>query len=394
MEMQNYLPPRPSPFLLPEMLHRMRTSDHLEKVTLWDGRKIWLVTRYEDACFVLRDNRFSSAHRHGNQPMISAGRLSAPGALGRTDEPRHREMRRLLSDEFLLKRVEALRPAIERIVTAQLERLLETPQPADFHAEFSSPIPTLVLNLVLGASAADQQEFRRCLNVLIDRTTGQAEKAAADQGLYARCVQVIKRKEKEPGDDMISRCVVTALREGSLHPEEAYRTMVQMITGGQETAANTITLGALTMLLNPEWRETIRDRPEAVPTAVEELLRFHAPQPDGLSRVALDDVMVGGTLVSAGDPLLISVASANRDEAVFDQPDDLDHDRQEARRHLTFGDGIHRCIGQWLARAELQIALHTVATRMPTLRLAVPFEDLSFTNDRFVYGVRELPVAW
>jgi cytochrome P450 len=153
-----------------------------------------------------------------------------------------------------------------------------------------------------------------------------------------------------------------------------------------------LSLGTLTMLLNPEWRRVMRDAPEAAPGAVEELLRYHTLMHDGLPRVATEDVIVGGTLISAGDGVVVSIASGNRDDDVFDRPDELDMERVNARRHLTFGYGPHQCLGQWLARAELQIALPAVAKK--GLRLAVPVEELSFKEDMHVYGVHELPVTW
>lgn len=391
--MHRILPPRRSPFDEPELLREMREQDRLGKVTTWDGKQVWYVTRYEDARFVLRDARFSVAQRQA-LPELMPGRDRTPGALGRTDEPRHRELRRMLADEFLVKRIEALRPGIEHTVAEQLARLLSASPPVDFHTAFSMGIPAETIGALLGASPSVRESFRQCLAILTDRDTPVEERSEADTRLYSCCRQLVEQKLEEPGDDVISRCMTGPLREGRMHPEEAYRTTVQMVAGGHETTSTTITLGTLTMLVKPDWRRTFRDEPEAIPDAVEELLRFHAPQPDGMPRVALEDVMVGGTRVSAGDGLLVCVASANRDDRAFDRPGELEVDRDTARRHLTFGHGAHRCIGQWLARAEIQAALRAVATGIPTLRLAVPFETLAFKEDNFVAGVRELPVTW
>jgi hypothetical protein len=371
----------------------MREQDRLGKVTTWDGRRVWYVTRYEDARRVLRDSRFSVVQDKG-LPELSPGRDKTPGTLGRTDEPRHRELRRMLADEFLVKRIDALQPSIEHTVATQLALLLTAAPPVDFHTAFSMGIPAETIGSLLGAQPGARECFRRCLAILTDRTTTAAEKAMADQELYFCCRQLVEQKLEEPGDDVISRCMTGPLRDGRMHPEEAYRTTVQLVSGGHDTTAATITIGTLTMLVKPEWRQALRDRPEVASDAVEELLRFHTPMIDGLPRVALEDVVVGTTRISAGDGLLVCVASANRDERAFDRSDELDVDRAAARHHLAFGHGVHRCIGQWLARAEIRTAISAVATEIPTLRLAVPFEELTFREESFIAGVRELPVTW
>lgn len=393
MTAYKFLPNRRSPFDQPEILREMRKQDRLDKVTTWDGKLVWYVTRYEDARFVLRDSRFSVAQENG-LPELSPGRDKTPGALGRTDEPRHRELRRMFADEFLVKRVEALRPEIEDTVTAQVARLLSATPPVDFHTAFSMGIPAETVGSLLGAPPEARAVFRQCLEIVTDRTTTVAEKSMADKELYSCCKRLVEQKLEEPDDDIISRCITDPLRDGRMHPEEAYRTTVQLVSGGHDTTSAMITSGTLTMLVKPEWREALREGPEAVRDAVEELLRFHTPMTDGLPRVALEDVVVGGTQVSAGDGLLVSVASANRDERTFDRPDELEADRSAARHHLSFGHGVHRCIGQWLARAEIQAALSAVAREIPTLRLAVPFEQIRFRENSFIGGVEELPVTW
>jgi cytochrome P450 len=393
MTTHHFLPPRRSPFDQPEIFREMRDQDRLPRMTMWDGREVWFVTRYEDARRVLRDSRFSVVRDKG-LPEPTPGRDLTPGTLGRMDEPRHREVRRMLSDEFLVKRIDALRPSIERTVVAQIEQLRSAIPPVDFHTAFAMAIPAETVGSLIGASPEDRRTFRSCLEILTDRTTPVAEKSVADKEMYSCCRRLVERKLAAPGDDIISRCMVGPLRDGRLQPEEAYRTTVQIVSGGHDTTSAMITAGVLTVLVRPEWRQALRDRPETAQSAVEELLRFHSPMPDGLPRVALEDVVIAGTRIRAGEGLLVCVAAANWDERTFDRPEEAEIDRTAARQHLSFGHGIHRCIGQWLARAEIQIALREVVTRIPTLRLAVPAEQIRFREDSFIGGVRELPVTW
>jgi cytochrome P450 len=393
MTSQHFLPPRRSPFDQPEIFREIRDQDRLVKMTMWDGRKVWYVTRHADARRVLRDSRFSVVRDKG-LPEPTPGRDQTPGTLGRMDEPRHREVRRMLSDEFLGKRIDALRPSIEHAVAAQLDHLLSATPPVDFHTAFAMAIPAATVGSLIGASQEDRQTFRDCLEILADRTTSITRKSIADKEMYSCCRRLVEQKLAAPGEDIISRCMTGPLRDGRLQPEEAYRTTVQIVSGGHDTTSATITAGVLTMLVKPEWRHALRERPETAPDAVEELLRFHSPMPDGLPRVALEDVVVAGTRIRAGDGLLVCVAAANWDERTFDQPDEVAIGRATARQHLSFGHGAHRCIGQWLARAQIQIALRAVATGIPTLRLAVPVEQIKFREDSFVGRVRELPVTW
>ena len=180
----------------------------------------------------------------------------------------------------------------------------------------------------------------------------------------------------------------------ALSPQELSLMVKLLMVAGQEPTANMISLATLTMLLTPGWFGAIQTSPDVVPNAVEELLRFHTLLHDGLPRVAKEDVVVGGVTIAAGDGVIVSLASGNRDASVFERPNELDMTRDRAGRHLTFGAGVHRCVARGLARAELRIALRTLAVRIPTLQLAVPFADISFMEDMHIYGVRELPVTW
>jgi cytochrome P450 len=396
MTLREYIPSRTGPFDPPEFLADVRAAEQLAKVSLWDGRQAWLVTRFSDARFVLGDQRFSSDIDNPGLPSLAPGLANARhrAAISRMDSPRHDELRRMVAPDFLPSRVNALRPTIERIVADQMDTLLDATPPVDLRTEFALAVPSRMICELLGVPLADRDFFEECTNKARARGLAKGQAAAAERQMYDYCDLLVARKEKEPTADLIGRLIVNEMPAGRLTREELITMVKVLITAGHETTASMICLGALTMLLNPDWFRALRDDPDVVPNAVEELLRYHTIVHEGVTRVATEDVVVGETVIKAGDGVVVSLASANRDGAMFDNADRPDLDRTDARRHLAFGHGAHLCLGMWLARAELQIALPALAARLPGLRLAVPVSSLRFSEDMQIYGVHELPVTW
>jgi cytochrome P450 len=439
----SFLPPRRGAFNPPDLLGRLRAGDPITRVTLSDGGQAWLVTRYDDARFVLCDPRFSADATNPGLPSLSPGRVFpwTRRTMSRMDDPRHADLRRVLAAEFTPARVAALRPTIERIVTSEIDDMLAAAaKPVDFHAAFATQVPGRLINELLGVPANDHERLRDLRRTLTSRTTTVDQLMAADDTLYEYCADLVSRRmadspddsadeADDSADDFVGRLVARGRRTGrhgpsgrNSQPDNSQRDdspprnsqtcnsqirnsqvlshqelslMVKLLmVAGQEPTANMISLAILTMLLTPGWFGTIQTNPDVVPDAVEELLRFHTLIHDGLPRVAKEDVVVGGVGISAGDGVIVSLASSNRDGSVFERPNELDMNRHRAGRHLTFGAGVHRCVARGLARAELRIALRTLAVRIPTLQLAVPFADISFMEDMHIYGVRELPVTW
>ncbi len=407
MAVPGYLPPRRGPFNPPDLLGRLRAGDPITKVTLCDGRTAWLVTRYDDACFVMCDPRFSADATNPSLPSLSPGRVFpwSRRTMSRMDDPRHADLRRVLAPEFTPTRVAALGPTIERIVTSGIEGMLATEvKPVDFHTAFADHVPRRLMYELLDVPAADQERLRAWAKILTSRTTTVEHLTEADDALYGYCADLVTQRMAESAEapvesaDFIGRLVARGRRdepgrEPLSHEELSMMVKLLMVTG-QLPTANMISLATLTMLLTPGWFWAIQTNPEVVPDAVEELLRFHTLLHDGVPRVAKEDVVVGGVTIAAGDGVIVSLASGNRDASVFERPNELDMTRHRAGRHLTFGAGVHRCVARGLARAQLRIALRTLAVRIPTLQLAVPFAEISFLEDMHIYGVRELPVTW
>lgn len=396
-----FLPPRRGPFNPPDLLGRLRAGDPITKVTLCDGREAWLVTRYDDARFVLCDPRFSADATNPRLPSLSPGRVFpwTRRTMSRMDDPRHADLRRVLAAEFTPPRVTDLLPTIEQIVTSEIDGMLAAEaKPVDFHAAFAVQVPRRLMDELLGVPAEDQERLREWAKTLTSRTTTAEHVTTANDALYEYCAELVERRMAAPADDFIGRLVTSGRRpepgRQPLSHEELSLMVKLLMVAGQEPTANMISLATLTMLLTPGWFGAIQTNPDVVPNAVEELLRFHTLLHDGLPRVAKEDVVVGGVTISAGDGVIVSLASGNRDASVFERPNELDIARHRAGRHLTFGAGVHRCVARGLARAELRIALRTLAVRIPTLQLAVPFADIAFMEDMHIYGVRELPVTW
>ncbi|MFI2612645.1 cytochrome P450 [Kitasatospora sp. NPDC018619] len=380
------------PFAPPPAYDQARQEEPVSRVTLWDGSTSWLVTRHEDVKAVLSDPRFSSDSTRPGFPFISAGARqlnTGRPTIIRMDAPEHTHYRRMLTGEFMIKKVEALRPEIQRIADELLDRMTAGRSEADLVAEFALPLPSLVICLLLGVPYQDHDFFQECSRVLLRRDSTPEAVSEAQAKLVDYLVALTEAKRAEPDDGILSRL----LERGELSTEEIGSMGRLLLVAGHETTANMTALSVLALLRNPDQLDHLRRNPEAVPGAVEELLRYLTIVHSGLTRVAAADVELGGVRIAAGEGVICMVNTANRDEREFPDADELDLSR-DARRHLAFGFGAHQCLGQPLARLELQIALATILRRLPELRLAVPFEEVRFRGEMLVYGVHELPVAW
>ncbi|MER5777367.1 cytochrome P450 [Streptomyces sp. NPDC002039] len=370
-------------------------ATRVARADLPDGESCWLVTGYAEVRTVLSDRRFSSDVRHPGLPMLPPGRrelIAANPSFLRLDDPEHSRLRRMITGDFLVKRVEAMRPDIQQIVDDTLERMTAGRTEADLVADFALPVPSLVICLLLGVPYEDRERFQALGQALLSNTGPVEEVAAAQEGLQEYLRGLAARKREQPEGDILSRL---AARE-DLPLREVAATGVLLLVAGHESTANMIALSTALLLEQPEQIARLAD-PAALPGAVEELLRHLTIVHSGLSRVALEDVELGGVEIKAGEGVIALISTANRDEETFGGPDHrpvgkLDLDR-DAHRHLAFGFGVHQCLGQSLARAELQIALATLFQRLPGLQLAVPRDELRFSDGLF-YGMPSLPVHW
>ncbi|MYT12845.1 pentalenic acid synthase [Streptomyces sp. SceaMP-e96] len=389
-----YFQDRTCPYHPPAGYQPLREAGPLTHVTFYDGRKAWAVTGHTEARALLSDQRLSSDRQNPAFPIpferFAAIRRVRTPLIG-VDDPEHNTQRRMLIPSFSVKRIAALRPEIHRIVDGLLDRMLEQGPPAELVSAFALPVPSMVICSLLGVPYADHEFFEEeSRRILRGRTAEEAEDARLKLEEYF--TGLIAAKEKNPGDGLLDELIEERLRPGSLTHEELVRLAMILLVAGHETTANMISLGTFTLLEHPGHLDRLKAEEDLMPAAVEELMRFLSIA-DGVLRVAKEDIEIGGQIIRADDGVLFPTSLINRDDTVYPSPDELDLDRS-ARHHVAFGFGIHQCLGQNLARAEMEIALRSLFTRIPELRLAVPAAEIPFKPGDTLQGMIELPLAW
>ncbi|WEB45646.1 cytochrome P450 [Streptomyces yunnanensis] len=385
---------RSCPFDPPEEYRTLREQDPITPMTFPDGSTGWLVTRYEDVRTVLADPRFSSKRRimRAGDPAAQGAPVPPPppGMFIMMDAPEHTRFRRLLTGQFTVRRMRQLAPAVERVVDEQLDAMAKAEGPVDLVQAFALPVPSLVICELLGVPYADREEFQRNSATIVRLDASAEELQQAQKAMRGYLHQLVVAKRANPTDDILSDLV----RSGELTDEELAGVGVLLLIAGHETTANMIALSTMCLLRNPEQLEALRADPSLMDRAVEELLRYLTVVQFGVRRTALEDVELHGHQIKAGSLVVASLASGNRDTARFtDAPEQLDVGRPYSP-HLAFGHGIHQCLGQQLARVEMKAALSALLERFPTLRLALPVEQVPMRDNMLVYGVHELPVTW
>jgi cytochrome P450 len=387
------------PFDPAAILLELQERDPITRVRIWDGSTPWLFTRYEDGRTVLTDDRFSNDSARPGFPEKSAAylaTLSQDRNLRTYDNPKHDVHKRMVIRDFTVRRVEAIRPAIQAKVDQLIDSMLAQGAPVDLVQAFAFPLPTTVICEILGVPYADRDFFGdrsvRCLST--DYSHEEATKAGDELSAYFD--QMIDMKQQQAGDDLMSRLVHEQLNEGHLTRDEIVSMARLIMIAGHETTAKTIALGVLTLLQNPEALAEIRRTEDQalIMNAVDEILRYTSVLHNGRRRVAVSDVEIGGHLIRTGEGVIVANNVCDRDEQTFPDAARFDIHRFNARANMAFGYGIHQCLGQLLSRVEMQIVHDRLWKRIPSLRLAVPITELVFREDASVFAVQSLPVAW
>ncbi|WP_068187130.1 cytochrome P450 [Mycobacterium sp. UM_CSW] len=360
---------------------------------MFQGNAVWVVSRYRDIRAALVDPRLS-AKTIPDAIMPKDADNKVPVMFARTDDPAHQRLRRMMTSNFTFRRCESMRPQIQETVDYYLGRMVEGGAPADLVREFALPVPSLVIALLLGVPPEDLEIFQRHTTTGLDQRSTDEQKGQAFGAMYAYIEELVQRKEREPGDDLISRLVTEYVATGQLDHATTAMNSVIMMQAGHETTANMISLGTVALLQHPDVFERLGHTDDAAVVAniVEELMRYLTIVHSQVDRVATEDLIIGGQLIRAGEFVLMNLPAGNWDPEFVDNPESFDPDRNP-RGHLGFGYGAHQCIGANLARVEMQVAFATLARRLPGLQLAVPPEELRF-KDANIYGMKELPVSW
>jgi cytochrome P450 len=359
---------------------------------MWNGQQVWSVSRYQDIRAALVDPRLSAE----TLPDLfdAASGNAAPVIFARTDDPEHHRLRRMMTSQFTFRRTDAMRPQIQKLVDDYLDAMIDKGPPADIVRDFGLPVPSMVIALLLGVPPEDLELFQHNTAAGLDVNSTDEERARGFIEMYAYIQELVPRKERDPGDDLISRLITDYVATGQLDFNTVAVNAVIMMQAGHETTANMISLGTVALLEHPEVFERLGQTDDAavITNAIEELMRYLSIVHAQVDRIATEDLVLGGQQIRAGDRLLMNLPAGNCDSEFVDNPETLDIARN-ARGHVAFGYGTHQCIGANLARVEMQVAFATLARRLPGLRLAVPRDELKF-KDADIYGMKELPVTW
>jgi cytochrome P450 len=382
----------------PPLWAELRAQCPVADIRLPSGDQALLLTRHEDVKATLADPRFD---RHLD-PAKGAARVAAQedggvfssSNLGLTGED-HTRWRRLLSRSFTAKRVSGLRPRIAEIAEELVADLLAGEKPADLTTVLSFPLPVRVICELLGVPHTDWELFARWSTLLLSMTAYTQHEINAGRTEFTEYMRGhIAAKRTNPGDDLISELTtISDAHDGRLSDQELVYTSMGLLVAGHETTANMISkMVAMLQADRSRWESLLNDRAQ-IRTAVEEILRMDANSGFGIPRFITDDIELSGVTVKAGSTVVNSMAAANRDPEIFPDPEQFDLSRSP-NTHLAFGAGAHSCLGQSLARTELQVALEVLLDKIPSLELAVPVTALERRTGLVVGGLTALPVTW
>ncbi|WP_414940048.1 cytochrome P450 [Amycolatopsis sp. cmx-11-51] len=384
--------PTGCPFDPPAELAGLRDEHPLVRLTFPNGHEGWLAMGHAVVRNVIADPRFSARQELLRSPLPGAAAMEVfppaePGMFIKMDDPEHGRYRKLLTGKFTVRRMRLLTERVEQVTTEHLDAMERQGSSADLVTAFAQPIPALMICELLGVPFADHEFFRRNVMPLNSPAASLAEQEVAINALGEYLYKLVVAKRAEPTDDILGELATTELTD-----EELTSIAFLLLGAGLDTTANMLALGTFALLQHPDQLESLRQDPESVDGAVEELLRYLTIAHTGM-RTALEDVEIGGQIVKAGETVALSAMAANRDPLKFPEPDRLDL-RRNAAGHAAFGHGVHQCLGQQLARVQMKVAFTGLFARFPALRLAIPASEVPMRTDSDIYGVHALPVAW
>ncbi len=389
--------PRQRPMDPPDDYARLGETQPVRRVTQWNGAPAWFVTGYANVRALLADARTSADASHPAYPAQSAALALVRRdyqVFAQMDPPQHTDERRLVAGEFSVRRVEELRPKVQALIDALVDRMIAKGPPADLVEDFASPLPCQVICTLLGVPESDHAAIQGWARQ-ISSTFITHEQAAAMTREFCDgyLTDLVRRKTAQPGDDLLSRLIVEPMRAGIINEHKVASLARLMLTAGHESTTGTLGLGLAALLYHPDQLALLQADPKLLRGAVEEILRYTDVTHSGRLRIATEDIELCGVTIRAGDAIIMHQPTADRDPSVFPDPHRFDITRKP-KAHLAFGFGIHQCIGQPLARMELQEAIGTLVRRLPGLKPLRPVEELNFHHKLAIYGLESLPAGW
>ncbi|TQM14159.1 cytochrome P450 family protein [Pseudonocardia kunmingensis] len=367
----------------------LRADEPVREVQRPDGT-VWLISRYADVRAALADPRLSKDWRYTLPPEQRASMPATPiPMMILMDPPEHTRLRKLVSRSFTLRRMEELRPRVEEIAGELLDALPPAGR-VDLMAEYAFLLPVFVICELLGVPKEDRDEFAAWSRTMVDESA-QGDAQAASAAMHSYLGNLVEAKRARPDGGLLSALVEVAEDGDRLSQEELVAMGMMLLIAGHETTVNLIGNGVLALLTHPAQRALLQERPDLLPAAVEEFLRWDSPVHSAPVRFAAEDVEYSGVTIPAGAVVTLSLAAANRDAGRFDDAEELRVDR-DAGGHVAFGHGLHHCLGAQLARIEGQEAIAALLARRPELALAVDAQELVHRRSTLIRGLTELPV--
>jgi cytochrome P450 len=373
----------------------LQEHEPLARVQLPYGEEGWLLTRYDDVRTAMGDARFSLAQAAVRDvPRLTPQRVGA--ILTDQDPPQHTRLRRLVAKAFTARRVEQLRARAEQITNELIDEMVKAGPPADLSQALAVPLPGLMICELTGVPYADRDQFRDWVGAFMSVTAMTVEQRGQYVGqLAGYLANLAEQRRQNPTDDLLGALVIASDEGDRLTADEVVQLSVVILAAGYESTASQIVNFTYALLTHPDQLALLRSRPDLMPGAVDELMRWTPllAAADVLPRYALEDVELSGGTVRAGEPVLLAKHAANRDHRRYPDPNRLDITR-DAQGQLGFGHGAHHCLGAPLARLDIQTALNALLQRFPDLRLAVPESEVEWKSGMAVRGPVTLPIAW
>jgi cytochrome P450 len=392
-------PRRTDPFAPPPKYGQWRDRCPVQKVRFPNGQEVWAITTHEGVREILAQHDLENltANRYDPEfPALRAGVTGSPDSSNVlfTDEPEHGRLRRMLAPVFTHKKAMQMREGVQESVDRALDEMIAAGSPCDLHTTLSLVVPSMVICQLLGVGYEHHPFFQSVTEKLLSRDTPREEFQSLLASLHRFVTEIVEAKAADPNDDdLIGHMLLTHEAKGEITRGQIAGMGMHMVVAGHETTATTISMTLVQLLRTGQWDELVAD-PTLAPKFVEECIRTQSIADNTLLRLAARDFELQGHTIRAGERVVGLMAAANHDPAVFPDPTRIDPSRQNLRQHVGLGHGVHVCLGQNIARVELDVVFQTLARRLPTIRLDVPEEDLDWKHDGFVFGVREVPVRW